>query len=341
VVYTKEDKELILKKWLDLITEFRQHYNEWENHTLAEHIKKCAEITHKRIQAKILDYEVWQIASFLYSELNKEGIVVSERHIRRVLPEHYKRKYIKSDIVAEEPVWQEIFHNKKVILEIDQFDHCKINGDLVAKIPQSKEESEQEPPEPKKKINFLNKRHMIYFDRVFRNCQLLRDIALDMLRKAEVLDDANEEKKELAKIVAKTIEDNVPDVEKLNREQLSIKARMKKTEKQSDMRNKIGEFEKLKAIMLWRAGHIHSHIAKVLSITPKHMSHNILKNRDKYINVLKWFGTITLKCNNCNENNTYKLSDWYEEQVARKSLNLDLKLPKEEQLQMEQPLLNN
>ncbi|KKM88105.1 hypothetical protein LCGC14_1262030, partial [marine sediment metagenome] len=48
------------------------------------------------------------------------------------------------------------------------------------------------------------------------------------------------------------------------------------------------------------------------------------------INMLKWFGTLTLKCANCGNDNTYELSDWYEEQVARKSLDLP----------MEQPLLN-
>ena len=130
---------------------------------------------------------------------------------------------------------------------------------------------------------------------------------------------------------AKAIESALPEIRKKIKEQKSVEAKLIKTRKQSDFRNKIGEFEKLKMIMLWRAGHIHSHIARVLRITPKHMSHNILKNRDKYITTLKWFGTLTLKCDNCDNNNTYELSDWYEEQVARKSLDLP----------MEQPLLNS
>lgn len=129
---------------------------------------------------------------------------------------------------------------------------------------------------------------------------------------------------------AKAIESALTNVKNLVTEQKSVEARLIKTRKQSDFRNKIGEFEKLKMIMLWRAGHVHSHIAKVLKITPKHMSHNILKNREGYIKTLEWFGTVELKCDNCDNKNTYSLSDWYEEQVARKSLDLP----------MEQPLLN-
>ena len=128
-------------------------------------------------------------------------------------------------------------------------------------------------------------------------------------------------------VFANSIKSALKDVKKLQVEQKSVEARLIKTRKQSDFRNKIGEFEKLKAIMLWRAGHIHSHIAKVLAITPKHMSHNILKNVDSYMKILAWFGTIDLKCRYCSESNTYSLSDYYEEQVARRTLDLPQEQP--------------
>ena len=159
-----------------------------------------------------------------------------------------------------------------------------------------------------------------YIQRVKFNCQELASQCDDLVKKY-----FEEER------FAKAIESQLKPIAKLLDDQKSVEARLIKNRKQSDFRQKIGEFEKLKAIMLWKAGHIHSHIAKVLSITPKHMSHNILKNMDQYINTLKWFGTITLKCKLCKGNTIWDLSDWYEEQVARKSLDLP----------MEPPLLNN
>jgi len=159
-----------------------------------------------------------------------------------------------------------------------------------------------------------------YIQRVKFNCQELASQSEDLVKKY-----CEEER------FAKAIESAISKPSKLIDEQKSVEAMLIKTRKQSDFRQKIGEFEKLKSIMLWKAGHIHSHIAKILAITPKHLSHNILKNMDGYIKTLKWFGTIKLKCTFCKEEMTYNLSDWYEEQVARKSLDLP----------MEQPLLNN
>ena len=45
----------------------------------------------------MLDIKVEGISAYLYAQLNKEGITVSDRHIQNILPEDYKRNYNKSE----------------------------------------------------------------------------------------------------------------------------------------------------------------------------------------------------------------------------------------------------
>jgi len=215
------------------------------------------------------------------------------------------------------------FENGECECGVIQYNNLLYERHIVKEEKQEKENvSASEKTKSSKKVRYdpYSNKYTEYLQTVKFNCQELATQCEDLISKYFSKE-----------VYANSIKSALTDIKKLQVEQKSVEARLIKTRKQSDFRNKIGEFEKLKAIMLWRAGHIHSHIAKVLAITPKHMSHNILKNVDSYMKILAWFGTIDLKCMKCKVVNTYSLSDYYEEQVARRSLDLP----------QEQPLLNS
>ena len=68
-------------------------------------------------------------------------------------------------------------------------------------------------------------------------------------------------------------------------------------------------------------------VAKLLSITPKHMTNNIIRNLDEFKRHMKWFRTVFIKCDKCNNSIHFDMADWYNEQVIRKNLNMELRQP--------------
>jgi len=62
----------------------------------------------------------------------------------------------------------------------------------------------------------------------------------------------------------------------------------------------------------------------MLSITPKHQSHNVLSSLDKYLANLKWFRSLIFECKKCQAENVIELADWYNEQIQRRTLGLKM-----------------
>ena len=65
-------------------------------------------------------------------------------------------------------------------------------------------------------------------------------------------------------------------------------------------------------------------VAKILSITPKHQSHNIISNLPTYLKNMEWFRALIFECKKCKHENKITLSSWYNEQVERKTLGLGM-----------------
>ncbi len=155
-----------------------------------------------------------------------------------------------------------------------------------------------------------------YFARVANNCSMLKKIAEDLMFK--FVD---------SEMVEEVIKKKIPHPEIKIVKQKELQAKLMYLLKLTDFRNKIGAFEKLKALLLVETTFLVAKVAKLLAITPKHATNNIVKNKEGYIRDMRWFKQIHLKCKKCNHENEYDIGDWYNEQLIRKQIGLTLEQP--------------
>jgi len=52
------DSDFLLKQWRDTLTEFKDDYDKWQKHDLAEYIERCGSIIKNQIDHKIIDVSV-------------------------------------------------------------------------------------------------------------------------------------------------------------------------------------------------------------------------------------------------------------------------------------------
>jgi len=121
------------------------------------------------------------------------------------------------------------------------------------------------------------------------------------------------------------------DMGKLMIEVKSLEAKLIHADKNSDARQKVGDFEKIKAFILQLTTHTVAHVAKIINITPKHMTNSVIRNIPKYEKILKWFKSVYLICPHCKKQVEWVAYDWFNEQCERKELDMN----------MTQPILHN
>jgi len=121
------------------------------------------------------------------------------------------------------------------------------------------------------------------------------------------------------------------DMGKLMIEVKSLEAKLIHADKNSDARQKVGEFEKIKAFILQLTTHTVAHVAKIINITPKHMTNSVIRNLPKYEEILKWFKSVYLICPHCSKQVEWVAYDWFNEQCERMELDMN----------MTQPILHN
>ena len=182
-------------------------------------------------------------------------------------------------------------------------------------VPPKEKEKEGKQSDGKNKKETPLTEYKYYLEFIQGNFKELKSQGGDIVKKYD-----NDEN------IAKTIESALPTIDKLIEEQYSIVAKLEHVGKQSDFRQKLGEFEKIKSIILCETYNL-AKVAKMLSITPKHQSHNILVNLEKYLSNMKWFRSLVFECRKCQAENVIELADWYNEQVERKTLGLDMIKP--------------
>ena len=117
------------------------------------------------------------------------------------------------------------------------------------------------------------------------------------------------------------------DMDKLLLDVKSLEAQMIHAEKLADARQKVGEFEKIKAFVLQLTTHTLAHVAKLISITPKHMTNNIVRNITRSEKMMKWFKTMFVTCPECKKEFGIEIKDWFDEQCVRCDLDLEMKQP--------------
>ena len=129
--------------------------------------------------------------------------------------------------------------------------------------------------------------------------------------------------------VAKAIDEEFAneDISKLMLEVKSLEAKLIHSDKSSDARQKVGEFEKIKAYILQLTTHTVAHVAKIINITPKHMTNNVIRNVERSRKLLRWFKTVFLTCPHCKKDFQWEAYNWFNEQCERCNLDMDMKQP--------------
>ena len=129
--------------------------------------------------------------------------------------------------------------------------------------------------------------------------------------------------------VAKAIDEYFEgeNMNKLMIEVKSLEAKLIHADKNSDARQKVGEFEKIKGFVLQLTTHTVAHVAKLLSITPKHMTNSVIRNSPQYEKILKWFKSVYLICPHCKKQHEWVAYDWFNEMCERRELDMDMTQP--------------
>ena len=260
------DSEFLLNQWRNTLNEFKEDYEKWEKHTLKDYLTRCAEIVSNQIKYKMIDIKVNGISSYLYAQLNKEGITVSDRHIQNILPDDYKRNYIKSEQTSEleKQKWTVIqTDDPSLTIEKNQFNEIKINGVEQRAKETKKEDIVQKPLKPK-----LNKdtREMTYL----KSCSKL---ANKFHLTFETLIDRYNNSDEVQKI----IDNEIGNVELKLGEYAKMWANIENSKGMVDLRRSFGEYEKIMATFCIETGETIARVAQLMDYSEKYGSIGLLR----------------------------------------------------------------
>jgi len=259
------DERFLLEQWHDILEQFRGDYEKWERHTLKDYLERCAEIINNQIKYKMLDIKVNGISAYLYAQLNKEGITVSDRHIQNILPEDYKRNYNKTeqDSELEKQNWEIIeTEDPSIRLEKNQFNSIKING-VEQRAKEIKKETTQQPL--KSKSN-KDTRELIYL----KSCSKL---ANKFHLTFETLIDRYNKSDEVQEI----IDNEIGNVEIKLGEYAKMWANIENSKGMVDLRRDFGEYEKIMGTFMIETGETIARIAQLMDYSEKYGSIGLLR----------------------------------------------------------------
>lgn len=306
--FTQKDKDFINHKWRNTIQGFRDDFDKWENHTKKEYVKQLAEIVDLKIQAGLLDIKTTMIANYLIVQLNDFG--VSERTIYYACTTEQKGKYFQSANVADlnDSEWVEVAKSDTELLEKDQFNNYKINGEYFSKLKETREQIGERPEPTQVKLNDTTK--SIF---ALEQCgSLLERIAHYMrdnyINNKEILDKAFNDK---------------------NLFYLDAYAVLTNARKEIDERNKWGDYEKIMSKFLLDTGESTARIAELLNYSSKYGSIGIDRHGEFVDPQTKEFKRelleFLMKCPNCKNNIYHTINENIE--LYRKGKELAIELP--------------
>ena len=260
------DIDFLNDQWRDTLNEFKEDYEKWERHTLKDYLTRCAEIVNNQIKYNMIDIKVNGISSYLYSQLNKEGITVSDRHIQKILPDDYKRNYSKTEQDSEltKAKWETIeTDDPSITIEKNQFNEIKLNGVEQRAKETKKEEIVQKPLKPK-----LNKdtRELIYL----KSCSKL---ANKFHLTFETLIDRYNKSDEVQEI----IDNMIGNVELKLGEYAKMWANIENSKGMVDLRRDFGEYEKIMGTFMIETGETIARIAQLMDYSEKYGSIGLLR----------------------------------------------------------------
>ena len=306
-IYSKEEKNFINKRWHTTLTKFQEDFDKWEYHTKTEYVRQLAEIVDLKIQANLLDIKPSMIANYLIVQLNDYG--VSERTIYYACTPEQKGKYFQSASIAdlEEPEWKTAAKSDTELLEKDQFNNYRVNGELVT-VEKPKRPIISDEPEPDVPLNNTTK--SIF---ALEQCgSLLERIAKYMRANyndnKEILDKAFKDK---------------------NLFYLDAYAILTNARKEIDERNKWGDYEKILAKFLLDTGESTARIAELLNYSSKYGSIGIDRHGEFVDPQTKEFKRelleFLIRCPSCHDNIYHIINENIE--LYRKGKELTIQLP--------------
>ena len=299
-------REEISNKWHDVLKSLRIDYNKWEKHTLKDYIIKCAEIIELQIEYDMIKIDKSKISSHLYKELIKEDIDVSDRYVREVLPDVYKRNYSESELNAElhESDWSTVYDGDELI-ERDQYDNFRINGKEVKEV---KRIETREDDDNKKKIVRKHDEYTKCLGIISRIGNTIERLSESMIIRYSQGHDA-EIKSFLTPLDMKT------------KEYLEWYAKLSNAKNHIDERNKWGEYEKLIGKFLIEVGATIAKLAKKMGYSTKYGSIGVLRNPDA-----KEFVRFLRSCPACKKDIDYIINENIELYKRGKELKIDVPL---------------
>ena len=259
------DERFLLEQWHDILEQFRGDYEKWERHTLKDYLERCAEIINNQIKYKMLDIKVNGISAYLYAQLNKEGITVSDRHIQNILPEDYKRNYNKTeqDSELDKPNWEIIeTEDPSIRLEKNQYNNIKING-VEQRAKEIKKETTQQPL--KSKSN-KDTRELIYLkscSKLSNKFHLTFETLIDRYNKSDE--------------VQEIIDNEIGNVEIKLGEYAKMWANIENSKGMVDLRRDFGEYEKIMGTFMIETGETIARIAQLMDYSEKYGSIGLLR----------------------------------------------------------------
>ena len=310
--------EEYLKRQNELLDRLTQINNE-DFKTKREIIQELIDATRPLFEAGYYQWKKWFFASFIYQQLEQYNIEYprGESFYNLFKDDEIDPSKRGTNILSLKVT--ECQHDFQGDSEPKQCPACSaiLFQSLIYDVvpPKEKEEKGKQSDNKRKEEKPLTE-CTYYLEFLQINCEELKSQGSDLKKKYE-----NDEN------VAKTIDSALPNIYELIEEQLSTLAKLEHMGKQSDFRQKLGEFEKVKSIILCESTYNLAKVAKLLSITPKHQAHNIITNLKTYLSNMKWFRSLVFECRKCQAENVIELADWYNEQVERKTLGLNMIKP--------------
>jgi hypothetical protein len=110
----------------------------------------------------------------------------------------------------------------------------------------------------------------------------------------------------------------------------SAEAKMILADKQQDIRQKIGQFEKVMAYILEETTYNTAKVAKLINITPKHLTNNVTPDVKKILDEFNWFKVLSIAIPNDMKKGelfAINIADWFDHMLVRKNLSLEFREP--------------
>jgi len=249
-----------------------------------------------------------QISSYCWNVLLDREITYNYSHFISLFEDTQKRNYTKSVLETHSHEWW-----KEGNIERCKCKVIKFNGVIYDQAKEPKALEKKDLDKDKTPRDFTKQE--LYLMRCVSNLSGLAKICESLIHKGE---DPK---------VREAIDDTLKDINKLTIEAQGHEAEIIAIGKELDYRQRIGKFEKLKAVLLDKCEYNTAKVAKLLQITPKHMAANIIRKEfpELHENTRNWFKVVEIELEG--KKCIIDLGSWFDRQYVRAELGLNIKRP--------------